>query len=1066
MTPRVLIAILLTWLALPAVADDWRRVDLGALQFDVPEPWQFFYDPSSASGGYAAVQDAVGSTGIGVAVVQGDLTATLPATAIFSVTPVDLNGTAASEIVLVEPMQQGSQARYIDIDTPDGPVVLVLVVPEAEAAAADEVFGRIIASVQLKPERSDPVADPSGEWYLDGKADRPLSLTLQDGGIAYSLSGDEVEAIVTRRDPRTFQIVVDDWVTIGVLSQDNQHINWDDGMVWARDIGAVEGAPMGLVGVSVPISLGPIEIWVPALWRTSQETDALGRPFVVASDAEGEAVARLVILPGTGDATMFDALVKEALGDAAGASVAPETPWAFAHDASGPMEMASGTRAAQVRLRAVPVPGGMAVLLVIWAEDGLYLTQEDASQIVYGATLVEPGDLAVTATTPPPEGMLFAGEMTSDWQPVASAGGDFDRFAQVSDGALRVDVPGGAGWGKAGIWSTRPLITFDGPSDTVALRLQLEPDQTTNFALSLDPRAEVEEWSVHDLRLHWTTSTDGATSRPALFVRQQQVATAVLPGQVPDVLELRLDTAGTARLLLPDGQSLEAQLPLPLPVDGFFLHIISHSVEAEGPAKLALTEVTLNHGAAAAASVSPYPQPAAPQILFDSTRGRIWAPLMLAGGDFARDAKIDAAGLTVSVAPGLGGAATGLYTPTPAIWLDDFHGDAAVALDWSIDPARSDGFVLAMARPGAGNYPGEPPAPALIFVFQTDPVTGQGRALLRLNNDVPGDAWSNDGPSTAPSRVRMVLRPGQVTVEAEGFAPVTLPWSQAVEGAGLHLYAYAIAQTTDVAHRWALKGVEVTRTASTVPRPANGPAEGVPPLPMTQVFDGTLDPIWEAAAAWGGNFDAFARMDGGRLSVNVPAGNGWGMTGLLSSEPVLHLDQRNLITPARIDLALDPKAEPAFNLSLSRSKTPDMWPDHVAWFSLVRVTGRDVWAMTLHSSPYQTWTREIDAVWMDTQWDGRAQIDVGIGWASIALPGGPILRGDVPTMSQDALYATVMTHAAGENLPARLDLLSLSTGMVTPPSLTAIDRWTLVDSADFVPDDFLNDIAADLEILP
>ncbi|MGB8813462.1 MAG: hypothetical protein WCC57_09770, partial [Paracoccaceae bacterium] len=173
---------------------------------------------------------------------------------------------------------------------------------------------------------------------------------------------------------------------------------------------------------------------------------------------------------------------------------------------------------------------------------------------------------------------------------------------------------------------------------------------------------------------------------------------------------------------------------------------------------------------------------------------------------------------------------------------------------------------------------------------------------------------------------------------------------------------------------------------------------------------------------------------------------------------------------ARLDLQLDPKAEPAFNLALSRSKTPDMWPDHVVWFTLARPPGRDVWAMTLRTSPYQTWTREIDASWMEAHWDGRVQIDVGLGWASIALPGqnsrGPILRGEVPSMQGDALFATVMTHAAGENLPARLDLLDLQSGMATPPGLTAADRWTLVDDADFAPDAFLNDIAADLEILP
>lgn len=1060
--PKILIALVMCWFSWAALAEDWRRVGLGALSFDVPETWQFFYDDDAAAGGYAADAATFGLTGIGVAVGPGPLAAKLPNATILTELPVEMQGLAATEIVPATPLQPGFAARVFDVDTPYGSFALILVAPEAEAAAQAALFSRIMASVQVLPGPADPVPDLSGAWYLDGSVNRPLTLTPQAMGASYLLSGDGVEATVTRRDPLTLQIVLDDWVTVGVLSSDSRQVMWDDGMVWTRNAGPIAGDPMGLVGVSVPMALGPVEVWVPALWPQSLESDALGRPYASATGPEGEAVARLVILPGAGDEAMFDALVNEAIPGLGGVAVEPEAPWAFAHDASGPMDLPGGNRASQVRLRAVPVAGGMAVLLVIWAEDGLRLTQDEASQIIYGATL---GDTTV-ADTAAPDGTLFSGAMTPDWQPVASAGGDFDRFATVAGGALRVDVPGAAGWGKTGIWSTRPLITFDGPRDTVALRLRLVSDQTTNFALSLDPRADVEEWNVHDLRLHWTTSADGSTSHAALFVRQQQVATVDLPGPVPDILELRLDPAGTARLLLPDGQSLEAQLPLPLPTEGFFLHIVSHSAEAEGPARLALTEVTLTHGAPAAASISPYPQLPEEQVLFDTSRGRIWAPLVLAGGDYARDAQIDAAGLTVSVASALGWAAAGLYTPTPAVWLDDFRDDAAVTLDWTIDPARSEGFVLAMARPGAGNYPGEPPAPALIFVFLPDPVTGKGRAAVRLNNDVPGEAWSSEGPVTAPSRVRMVLRPGEVTVDAGGFAPVTLPWSQAVEGAGLHLYAYAAAHSADVAHRLALTRVEVMRVAASVPRPDAGAAEGVAPLPMTRLFDGATGPNWEPAAAWGGNYDAFARIDVGRLSVNVPAGNRWGMTGLLSSEPVLRLDLRNAIAPARLDLTLDPKADPAFNLALSRSKTPDMWPDHVIWFTLSQVPGRDVWAMTLHCSPYQTWTREIDAAWIEAQWDGRVQIDVGLGWASIALPGGPILRGEVPSMDGDALYATVMTHAAGENLAARLDLLDLAAGMVTPPGLTAADRWTLVDDADFVPDDFLNDIAADLEIQP
>ena len=51
---------------------------------------------------------------------------------------------------------------------------------------------------------------------------------------------------------------------------------------------------------------------------------------------------------------------------------------------------------------------------------------------------------------------------------------------------------------------------------------------------------------------------------------------------------------------------------------------------------------------------------------------------------------------------------------------------------------------------------------------------------------------------------------------------------------------------------------------------------------------GGLGEVWDKLQAVGGNFDKFARFDRGALVVDVPAGNYWGKTGVLSHERTFH----------------------------------------------------------------------------------------------------------------------------------------------------------------------------------
>jgi hypothetical protein len=298
--------------------------------------------------------------------------------------------------------------------------------------------------------------------------------------------------------------------------------------------------------------------------------------------------------------------------------------------------------------------------------------------------------------------------------------------------------------------------------------------------------------------------------------------------------------------------------------------------------------------------------------------------------------------------------------------------------------------------------------------------------------------------------VRFVLRPGEIEVIADGFEPVVRPWPPAADGTGLRIYAYALAPEANAATRFALKTIRSTRKADRQ-ADAQPPAEA-PPAAL--LFDGQRSTHWEPIALAGGNFTEFAAFENGALVVDAPEGNAWAKTGLLSTEPVFVLDRRISVAAARLAFQFDPDHVQNVVVALSTNRVADMWPDHVAWFSfsLMPHTGRYLLAM--RHSPYADWSREIDAGWMDANWDGRLWIDVGPGWAAIRIPGGPVVRASAPIAEGRAYFATVIAHAPREGAAAGMALRRIERGFAASPDLTDIDRLILADDDIFDVDDF------------
>lgn len=85
-------------------------------------------------------------------------------------------------------------------------------------------------------------------------------------------------------------------------------------------------------------------------------------------------------------------------------------------------------------------------------------------------------------------------------------------------------------------------------------------------------------------------------------------------------------------------------------------------------------------------------------------------------------------------------------------------------------------------------------------------------------------------------------------------------------------------------------------------------------------FSKGIDLLWDTFGVVGGNFQRFARVEPGRLTVRVPEGNSWGKTGIFSKKPFITIDE----TPVCIQIELDEKETTGVCIALSAVKDYDI----------------------------------------------------------------------------------------------------------------------------------------------
>ncbi|MDZ4310972.1 MAG: hypothetical protein U1A24_10520 [Cypionkella sp.] len=677
--------------------------------------------------------------------------------------------------------------------------------------------------------------------------------------------------------------------------------------------------------------------------------------------------------------------------------------------------------------------------------------------------------IAVPATSP----VDFIGTEGPEWLPYAVQGGNFDAWARYDAGALVVAVPEGRNTRTTGLRSASAFVHLPRPgaAESLRIRIGLDPARSSNvvFALVAPHDLGAHDWGVHEI---WLALEERQVGMFELTLAVQQKVQARIPlPPAADLAALEMQVRPDGVILVAGDQGrvlLEGRRAEVPKSDAFHVQISASATQGVATGLvlnlLRFDTVPFVGGGDPAAVLGDVPQQV---VLFD---GASMAPHLEPYNStrltFADMARFDVGALVLSLPKDQHTGEIGLFAPEALVWLDRFTDGAQVRLRVEIDPAQTTGFQIALSG-GLAAPDAEAGKPRYLLHWRQ---TKEG--TLRASHMIDAEVGLVEvTPAAMPKVVELDLTPAGIRVLAAGFPDDLLPWPLLVDGQGLRLLVTAKGDAAGQPVTLALRRISLIRTPGAPAAPPE-PQIGVEPLPVAQIFPAAPG-VWEPYDLSGMNFAETAHFDAqGGLIVEKPGKYERPRAGILSAKPVARLDDRLASTPYRLALTFDPGQTDGFEALLSNHKQADMWGDSsVLHLSLLRNQQGmrpDDWVLTLTQRYWYTWTRRLTAQDM-AAWDGRLWLDLAPSTATLTLPGVVSHRGATfnGLAKGAALYLTVHSASAIRYGPTRMALSSITAGWVTPAGMTARQRMTLQDTADFDADAFLDLLNAEVtEALP
>jgi hypothetical protein len=452
-------------------------------------------------------------------------------------------------------------------------------------------------------------------------------------------------------------------------------------------------------------------------------------------------------------------------------------------------------------------------------------------------------------------------------------------------------------------------------------------------------------------------------------------------------------------------------------------------------------------------------------MLFDgSSLTSRWTGYRAHGGNYENHARLEGGALLIDVPEKAGWGKVGIYSEAPLVWLDQFGENAEITLTFKFNPTLTNGFALALATHYGLN--GNDPSKPKFLLHWRKSKDGITKVTLVRDAKKVSEITPTGG---MPSEVKFVITPAGIKTIAPGLSDESVPWDAIGPSQGFRIYAYSHPDEKHQPVQMALKEILLERKAGTL-RTAQ-PADGVEALPVDLLFDGKPNEFWELASMAGEKFIQYCRFENDRLIVDVPAKKQqWGKTGLLSTQPVIRLDERVQLTSKRLTIKVDPKQSSGFQIMFHTKKVADMWGQHMKGaISLIRKTegldaGTHTFSLRQSNSPYSIWERNLDSNWLDQNWDGTLILELGDHWMTASIPGGPGVRGTALSITKGyELFMTVYSHPEKTYGASSLAVENIKSAWLPIDGMSSLDRWLLVDKQEFDPTRFLQDLG---EVIP
>jgi hypothetical protein len=666
--------------------------------------------------------------------------------------------------------------------------------------------------------------------------------------------------------------------------------------------------------------------------------------------------------------------------------------------------------------------------------------------------------------------VLFDGDMSGKWIPYQSGGGKFKDFALIDKGMLIVDVPPGNTWGRTGMYSNGTVIGHPrGAAEGVRLTAWFDPDASTDAIVSLVPgEAKTDdEWSHHHVRLGMHLEAGEDQQSMTLWIDQKTVMSRIITS-VPERIDIVIRPDDAVVITDAGGKVLlQGVMPPDAPQDGYRLYALTGSTSKRRgkPVRMALKRIERSpEPFATQPAHDSIPDGAQRLTLFENgVLGRWLTPFAGQGGDFLKHARLEDGEVEVNVPADSRWGKVGVYSPEAVLWLDRFGPGAEAAVTFEFDSSRTTGFVVALS-PLYNFKDNDPSRPYVWAQWNAKEDGTAGKAQVLITPDFPKVAWEWETTATAPENVTLRISPDGVLVQGFGAPEERMPWKWLVPNMGFRVYAFSQAVAARQPVRMTLRRITMERTPG-APLPSSDPAPGIEPLEVKTLFPGPDGTAWEPYGK-GADFAAHGNLEGGRLVVDVPADKyGWPKVGVVSKEPVIAFNERIQEIPYAVRIHCDPSRTSGVEAVFRSAKSADMEKSAQVLVSFVRhVSGADAGTYVLSlkgdNTTFRNWSRRVDAGWVERNWDGVLEIRLGDGWAEAGLPGGPAVRGTDLRIGKGYTYHMAVTSCPDAKSGASTLVLDKVTGgWVSPPGMTADERWNFVDDESFDTEAFINDLA-------